>query len=93
LRLCRGKQRGLNPYIQKQQLLNWDIENYSWENWSNTVAMYYGIISQTDDAIGRVINTLEELGLRENTIIVYTTDHGAVSNIWMKNQLLGSKKL
>jgi len=38
--------------------------------------MYYGIISQYDDAIGRILDKLEEGGQLENTIIVYTTDHG-----------------
>jgi arylsulfatase A-like enzyme len=37
---------------------------------------YYGCISQVDDAVGRVLARLEELGLRENTIVVYCSDHG-----------------
>lgn len=37
---------------------------------------YYGCVSMVDDAVGRVMKRLEELGLRENTIVVYSTDHG-----------------
>lgn len=37
---------------------------------------YYACVSQVDDACGRVLRALEERGLRENTIIVYATDHG-----------------
>lgn len=37
---------------------------------------YYACVSQMDDAMGRVLDKLDELGIRENTIIVYTTDHG-----------------
>lgn len=37
---------------------------------------YYACVSQVDDACGRVLRHLEQLGLRENTIIVYATDHG-----------------
>lgn len=37
---------------------------------------YYACVTQMDDAIGQVINKLDELGIREDTIIIYTTDHG-----------------
>ena len=40
------------------------------------IADYYGMISHQDEAIGRLLATLEESGLRENTIVVYTADHG-----------------
>jgi arylsulfatase A-like enzyme len=39
-------------------------------------ANYYGMISNIDDCIGRLVLALEELGLRENTIIVFLADHG-----------------
>lgn len=64
------------PYIQKQQLLTWDLENYTWEDWAPIVARYYGIISQMDDAIGRVLGKLDELSLSKNTIVIFTADHG-----------------
>jgi arylsulfatase A-like enzyme len=37
---------------------------------------YYGCVSQVDYAVGRVMAKLDELGIRDNTIVVYTTDHG-----------------
>jgi len=64
------------PYMQRQQVVNWKLENRSWEEWKHTVALYYGIISQYDHAVGMILDRLEELGLMENTIIIYTTDHG-----------------
>jgi len=36
----------------------------------------YGSISMIDDGIGKILNTLENLGLEDNTIIIYTSDHG-----------------
>jgi choline-sulfatase len=39
-------------------------------------AHYYGMVTFQDECIGRVVSFLEEKGLRENTIIVYTGDHG-----------------
>lgn len=64
------------PYIHKQQVINWELEGRSWEEWSKTVAMYYGIISQYDDAIGRVLGYLKRTGQLEDTVIIYTCDHG-----------------
>lgn len=37
---------------------------------------YYACVSQVDDAVGTVLDKLDELGIREETIIVYMTDHG-----------------
>lgn len=37
---------------------------------------YYGAVSFMDQQIGRVIDELDRLGLRESTAIVFTTDHG-----------------
>lgn len=64
------------PYIQKQQLYNWGIEDYTWKDWAPIVARYYGIISQMDNGIGRVLNKLDELGISEDTIVIYSADHG-----------------
>ena len=40
------------------------------------IALTYGAITMIDDAIGRVLAALDRLGLRENTVVVFTTDHG-----------------
>jgi len=37
---------------------------------------YYSVISEMDDALGRLLNTVEELGLRENTYIFFMSDNG-----------------
>ncbi|MCH8310966.1 MAG: sulfatase-like hydrolase/transferase [Chloroflexi bacterium] len=39
-------------------------------------AAYYGLITYLDDKIGRLKDALEEHGLAENTVIIYTSDHG-----------------
>lgn len=39
-------------------------------------AAYYGLISELDDAIGRVVALLKESGEYEKTLIVFTCDHG-----------------
>lgn len=37
---------------------------------------YYGLISFQDQQVGKIINYLKENGLYENTIVVFTADHG-----------------
>jgi choline-sulfatase len=39
-------------------------------------AMYFGFVTQLDAALGKLFHGLEERGLMENTIIVFTSDHG-----------------
>jgi len=39
-------------------------------------ARAYGMIAMVDDGIGRVLSTLEQSGLAEDTIVIFTTDHG-----------------
>ncbi|MCU1441572.1 MAG: sulfatase [Rhodoglobus sp.] len=64
------------PYIQRQQLINWGVENYAWEDWAPIVARYYAVIAQMDDAIGSVLRAIEAAGVADDTLVIYTTDHG-----------------
>lgn len=41
--------------------------------------IYAGLVEQMDDAVGEVLNILDELGLAENTIVVFTGDNGGVA--------------
>jgi arylsulfatase A-like enzyme len=39
-------------------------------------ANYYGMISLIDHNVGRILTALDDLGIAEDTLVVYTTDHG-----------------
>ena len=43
---------------------------------------YYANITYMDDQIGRLLRYLDENNLRENTIVVFTSDNGPVTNDW-----------
>jgi arylsulfatase A-like enzyme len=40
------------------------------------IAATYGMIEMVDDRLGRILATLDRLGMREDTLIVFTSDHG-----------------
>lgn len=40
------------------------------------MAVYYGMVRFIDDALGQILDGLERLGMRENTIVVFCSDHG-----------------
>ena len=39
-------------------------------------ALYYGLVSQVDDGVGQILDALEELGLADNTVVLFVSDHG-----------------
>ena len=64
------------PYIHRQQPVNWQIDGYSWADFEPAVRRYYAMVSQLDDAIGKILRALDGSGLRDSTIVVFTSDHG-----------------
>jgi len=56
-------------------------DNYIAVNWSEDqakayLARYYGYVTYTDDQIARVLDALKASGQYDNTIIVFSSDHG-----------------
>lgn len=64
------------PYIQAQQRRTWGVDGWSWERWAPIVSRYLGVVRLLDDQIGRILAALDDLGLTDNTLVIYTTDHG-----------------
>ena len=48
----------------------------AWEPWRKSMAVYWGYVTWLDELVGRVLGRLESLGLAEDTIVIFTTDHG-----------------
>src|SRR5690554_1451539 len=49
--------------------LGWDVNEAS-------RADYIAMVEAMDDGIGRVLTRLDELGLTDNTLVIFTYDHG-----------------
>lgn len=61
------------------------------EQEKKAVAAYYATTSFLDDQVGKVLNTLREEGLDDNTIVIFTSDHGYLlgeHRFWMKVSLM-----
>lgn len=55
------------------------IARHRWtkEKLQKNKAIYYGMVSMMDHYIGKILDHLEENGQIDNTLIIFTTDHGA----------------
>jgi len=57
------------------------------EHRRNARHAYYGMISYIDDKVGELVMALERSGLRDNTLVVFTSDHGEMMGergMWFK---------
>jgi len=54
----------------------WGLDELEWSGWQEIIARYYGYVTLIDHCIGRFLDGLRGLGLYENTLIVFTSDHG-----------------
>lgn len=53
-----------------------DILNMTRENVDGLRRSYYGHVTLIDKQVGRILSCLEKRGMLDNTIIVFTSDHG-----------------
>lgn len=76
-------QRGIN-YVTS---INGEM---SIEQQQKAVSAYYASVSFMDAQVGKVLKTLKEEGLEDNTIVIFTSDHGfhlGEHDFWMKVSL------
>ena len=46
------------------------------EEWRKVKQYYYACVTHVDEEVGNILKTLDEQGLREKTLIIFTSDHG-----------------
>ena len=75
--------RGINYVTSVNGKMNEEQEK-------KAVAAYYASVAYMDAQVGKVLKTLKEEGLEDNTIVIFTSDHGyhlGEHSFWMKVSL------
>ncbi len=73
-----------SPYRARQaRMLKYQVAG----NVQAGLSIYYGMIKEIDDNVGRLLNRLDELGLTKNTLVIFLSDHGEM----MGSHGMGSK--
>jgi choline-sulfatase len=79
-----------HPVYQRMRGM-FGLVDFSEEQVRRARAGYYGLITYLDDKIGRLLQALEETGQRENTLVIYISDHGEMAGehgMWRKSNFL-----
>ncbi len=64
-----------------------DLHNVTQQNILSARHAYYGMCSYIDDKVGHILDTLEHLGIEDDTVVVFTSDHGEMlgeRGMWFK---------
>ncbi len=59
----------------------------NFDDWRASYAVYWGFVTMIDDFVGQILKVLQDQHLMENTIIVFTSDHGenlGAHGLWQK---------
>ena len=54
----------------------WGLGDYGWKGFAEIIARYYGHCTMIDDMVGLIVEKLKALGMYEDTVIIYSADHG-----------------
>lgn len=65
--------RELESFIQYGRVLR---PSYVDDNASGLARYYYGTVTQLDQAFGRLMQALEQMGIKDNTLVIFTSDNG-----------------
>lgn len=80
-----------HPVLRKlREAQNYEDHFRDEEHVRIAVAAYYGMVSFLDDNIGRVLAALSAQGLGDDTLVVYTSDHGdnlGTRTFWGKSNM------
>ncbi|APX31693.1 hypothetical protein BH708_01975 [Brachybacterium sp. P6-10-X1] len=52
------------------------FDDYSPEQLQEIIAQYYAMVSLVDEEVGRILGALDSEGLAEDTLVIFTSDHG-----------------
>lgn len=62
--------------LQKYNITGVVGNSYNLEQWKETFRVYLGLVAFLDDCVGRIIEALIQKDIYDNSIIVFSSDHG-----------------
>lgn len=67
-----------NPYtlVEKEEVEDSITEYENSEFWQTHMKWYFGMVKLIDVKVGSLLSALERLGIDDNTIVIFTADHG-----------------
>ncbi|MCB1230619.1 MAG: exo-alpha-sialidase [Verrucomicrobiae bacterium] len=57
--------------------------------WPEKAKKYAAMVHRLDESVGEIVALVDELGLRENTLIIFSSDNGGHSTVWKKFHTCG----
>lgn len=80
-----------HPVLRKlREVQNYEDHFKDEQHVRKALAAYYGMVSFLDDNVGRILAALDASGLGQDTVVVYTSDHGdnlGVRTFWGKSNM------
>jgi arylsulfatase A-like enzyme len=73
-KVVQQKSRNAKWYYGKIDRPAWQIENDS--TYQEFIKDYFALITGIDDVVGQIRQSLDELGIADNTVIIFTSDNG-----------------
>jgi arylsulfatase A-like enzyme len=70
------------PEEDKDGLTVPTTDPYSHMEWNEKSKKYASMVNMLDRDVGRIVELVDKLGLRDNTLIIFTSDNGGHDNIW-----------
>ncbi len=75
-----------NPFTPTPDSPEWANPNmrYPMKKHAGDSSFFPDMVNYMDKIVGRIVEKVDELGLRENTVIMFTGDNGTTTNIYTK---------
>lgn len=75
---------------ERNRDFHYPTRDWSDLEWRQYLWGYYRLVEKADREIGRVLNALRDSGHEDNTVIIFTSDHGegVASHHWNQKQIL-----
>ena len=74
--------------LTRYNMIRWELEaGFDDETILRSRRAYFGAVSYIDHQVGRLVRLVDDLSLRDNTVIIFTSDHGELlgeRGLWFK---------